>query len=281
MAPLRVLVAATLLMCLSAPAFAQMESREAIALQNQILQLQQQIQYLAARTPQGGGQPGYQGAPAPSANGDLTAQLLDRVTRLEDQVRDLRGRVDELQNTVQQQSADLAKQIGDLKFQLQNGGGGNAPPAPTIAAPGGTLGSAPQPAPPPTTAHRPPELAMQEGNAALARRDYPAAEAAAREVLQGAARSPRAYDAQFLLAQSLLGQRNYQAAAVAFDDTYNRSRKGLRAEDSLLGLANSLMGLNDRQASCGALDKLRVEFPKMRADVKTAAAAARARAGCK
>ena len=113
---------------------------------------------------------------------------------------------------------------------------------------------------------------MQEGNAALARRDYPAAEAAAREVLQGAARSPRAYDAQFLLAQALIGQRNYQAAAVAFDDTYNRSPQRARGrEDSLLGLANALMGLNDRQASCAALDKLRAEFPKLRADVKTAA----------
>ena len=52
---------------------------------------------------------------------------------------------------------------------------------------------------------------MQEGNAALARRDYPAAEQAAREVLAGSRTSPRAYDAQFLLAQALMGQRQYPA----------------------------------------------------------------------
>jgi TolA-binding protein len=282
----RSLLAAALLAGAAMPAFAQMESREAIALQNQVLQLQQQIQYLAARMQQGGGGGYYQGAPAPGPqNGDLTAQLLDRVSRLEDQVRDLRGRMDELQNTVQQQGADLNKQIGDLKFAMQQGGGGGGAPssAPAVAPPGGSLGTAPQQSgqAAPTNARRPPELAMQEGNAALARRDYPAAEAAAREVLQNSGRSPRAYDAQFLLAQSLLGQHNYQAAAVAFDDTYNRAHGGNRAQDSLLGLANSLMGLGDKQASCGALDKLRMEFPNMRADVKTASAGARQRAGCR
>ena len=55
----------------------------------------------------------------------------------------------------------------------------------------------------------PPELALQDGKAALARRDYPAPEATAREVLASNRTSPRAYDAQFLLAQALAGQRNY------------------------------------------------------------------------
>ena len=75
---------------------------------------------------------------------------------------------------------------------------------------------------------RTPELAMQEGNAALARRDYPAAEQAAREVLTGSRTSPRAYDAQFLLAQALMGQRQYSQAAIAYDDTYNRSQARAR-----------------------------------------------------
>ena len=54
------------------------------------------------------------------------------------------------------------------------------------------------------------------------------AEQAAREVLTGSRTSPRAYDAQFLLAQALLGQRQFSQAAIAYDDTYNRSRKGAR-----------------------------------------------------
>ncbi len=100
---------------------------------------------------------------------------------------------------------------------------------------------------------------MQEGNAALARRDYQAAEAAAREVL--ARRGPRATDAQFLLAQAEMGSRNYQQAAPDFYDAYNRSRTGARAPDALLGVATALLALGDRQSACDALSKLRAEFP--------------------
>ena len=101
---------------------------------------------------------------------------------------------------------------------------------------------------------------MQEANAALARRDYPAAEAAAREVI--AKRSPRAADAQFVLAQAEMGQRNYQQAAPDFYDAYNRARTGARAPDALLGVANALVALGDRPSACDALAKLRAEFPQ-------------------
>ena len=122
---------------------------------------------------------------------------------------------------------------------------------------------------------------MQEGNAALARRDYAAAEAAAREVLGSGRAGPRAGDAQFLLAQSLSGKRDYQAAAVAYDDAYNRSRTGSRAPDALVGLASALAGLNERPAACATLEKLRTEFPSPRPDVREGAAAVRGRAGCR
>ncbi len=102
---------------------------------------------------------------------------------------------------------------------------------------------------------------MQEGSAALARRDYPAAEAAAREVL--ARRGPRAADAQLLLAQAEMGERNYQQAAPDFYDAYNRSRTGARAPDALLGVANALLALGDRPPpatrwrSCGPSSRSR------------------------
>ena len=121
---------------------------------------------------------------------------------------------------------------------------------------------------------------MQEGNAALARRDYTMAEAAAREVLAGA-RSPRTNDAQFLLAQSLTGKRDFQGAAIAYDDAYNRARTGPRAPDALLGVANALLALNDRAAACASLDKMRAEFPSLRAEIREGTAALRGRAGCR
>lgn len=250
-----------------------MDSREAIALQNQVLELRrdlQALQYqrgasaLAAPVPRGGGGGG--------GGSEITAQLLDRVAQLEDEVRRLRGQLDEQANANRRQADELAKQVADLNFRLQNSGG-------TPSA-----GPAPVPLNPPSGApagRRPPELAMQEGNAALARRDYAVAEAAAREVLAGGRGTPRAGDAQFLLAQALLGRRDFPGAAVAYDDAYTRSPRGSRAPDALLGLSNALAGLNDRTNACGALDKLRSEFPSPRPDVREAAAAARGRLGCR
>ncbi len=270
------------------PALAQMDSRDAIALQNQILELRQQIQQMQQR----GGAPTPVYRPDRSGGGDtsgLTAQLLDRVSTLEDQVRDLRGQVDQLTNQQQRQGEDLNKQIADLTFAMQNGAAGGASPAPaprqapaTLSPPPSVLGAVPSTGlggPPPGPPPRTPELAMQEGNAALARRDYPAAEAAAREVL--AKKGPRAADAQFLLAQAEMGERNYQQAAPDFYDAYNRSRTGGRAPDALLGVANSLIALGDRQSACDALAKLRAEFPQPRPDIREAEAATRQRAACR
>jgi TolA-binding protein len=137
------------------------------------------------------------------------------------------------------------------------------------------------PQPPPAPVRRTPEVAMQEGNAALGRRDYIAAEQDAREVLTGNRTSPRAYDAQFLLAQALMGQRQFSQAAIAFDDTYNRSRKGNHSQDALLGLANALLAINEKKAACDTLVKLRTENPTPRPDMREAIASASQRSGCR
>lgn len=293
----RLVLAAVALMSVT-PAWAQVESREGIALQNQILELQRQVQGLRGQVGRGGGPTNlggsYSGAP-PTSSGDLVAQLLSRVGTLEEQVRQLRGRVDELQNQQDRQSAELSKKIDDMAFQSQSPGsgspgGGPGPqqprpmPPPTMSPQPGALSlspSGPQPQSPAAPVRRTPELAMQEGNAALARRDYQTAEQAAREVLSNYRTSPRAYDAQFLLAQSLTGLRQYSQAAIAYDDTYNRSRRGGHAEDALLGLANSLIAINEKKAACDTLGKLRSEFPTPRADVRDAIGSATQRGGCR
>jgi len=272
------------------PAVAQVESREGIALQNQILELRRQMQTLQDQANRGGGSPtnlGRSAYPQSSTGGsDLVAQLLSRVDALEEQVRQLRGRVDETQNEVQRQGADLGKRIDDMAFQAQNPRGG---PPPTASPQPGSLAMTPPPsslgapaaAAPSVPARRTPELVMQEGNAALARRDYPAAEQAAREVLTSNRTSPRAYDAQFLLAQALIGQHQYSQAAIAYDDTYNRSRKGAHAPDALLGLANSLIAINEKKAACDTLAKLHGEYPSPRPDLREGMAASGQRAGCR
>jgi TolA-binding protein len=126
---------------------------------------------------------------------------------------------------------------------------------------------------------RTPERALQEGHAALARRDYASAEKSAREVMGNRA-SPRAYDGQYLLAQSLAGQKQFAQAAIAFDDAYNRSHKGRYAQEALLGLAGALTAINEKRAACDTLGRLRVEFPQVRADLKDSITKTNERAGC-
>jgi TolA-binding protein len=304
-------VAVVLLVFPTMPAWSQVESREGIALQNQILELQRQVQGLQTQVGRGGSSlgGGYSTPPPTGSSNDLLAQLLSRVSTLEEQVRQLRGRVDELQNQVDRQSADLGKRIDDLAFQVQNPGSAPPPGAgapspgqqqfqprpqsapPTLSPPPGALSLAPpsqppfqppsQPQPPPVPVKRTPELAIQDGNAALARRDYMAAEQAAREVLTTNRTSPRAYDAQFLLAQALMGQRQFSQAAIAYDDTYNRSRRGVHAQDALLGLTNSLIAINEKKAACDTLSKLRAEYPSPRPDLREAIGSAGQRGGCR
>jgi TolA-binding protein len=130
------------------------------------------------------------------------------------------------------------------------------------------------------TGPRTAEVALRDGEAALARRDYAAAEAAAREVL-GSGSVSRAADAQFLLAQSLAGARNYPQAAVAYDDAYKRAPSGPHAQEALLGMASALASVGAKPAACAALDKLRADFLTQRAQVRDAAAALRQREACK
>ena len=259
----------------------QVRSREAIALQNQLLELRRDLQNLQA---QGNARRGYaQPPPLAGAESDLLPQLLDRVTNLEDEVRRLRGQVEDERNQLQRQQEDFSKQLGDLQFHLQNGGGPAAAGTPGLGTPPGSEAPADQrtAAPPPARPRRTPELAMQQGNAALARRDYGAAEAAAHEVLGAGRAGPRAGDAQLLLAQALAGKRDYQGAAVAYGDAYQRLKGGSRGQDALLGLANSLSAIGEKPATCGALDQLRTAYPSPRRDVRETAANLRGRAGCR
>lgn len=279
---IRLAVALLSLAVFASPARAQMDSREAIALQNQILALQRDVQILADQV-QRGAPPAY--APAPRGGGggggsDLVAQLLERVSRLEDEVRRLRGRLDEVSNQQDRQNAELSKQVGDINFRLQSPSAPAAQPGPPPGNPGPSQQRSQAAPAAAASTRRPPELAMQEGNAALARRDYPAAEAAAREIL-ASGRGPRLDSAQFLLAQALAGKRDYQAAAVAYDDAYNRQRTGPRAQDSLLGLANALLAIGEKPSACATLDKLRGEFTSPRPDIREQIAAARTRGGCR
>ena len=107
---------------LSGAARAQVETREGIYLQNQLLELKRDVQSLRDQlnrnSATGGSVLGANRTPsAPAQNADATTALLERVARLEDDLRQLRGQNDELANNQKRMSEDFAKQIDDLKYK--------------------------------------------------------------------------------------------------------------------------------------------------------------------
>ncbi len=268
------------------PAAAQMDSREGIALQNQILELRRDLDAIRR-----GGGVAAAPMPVPSRGGggapqELLQQLLARVGELEEQVRQLRGQLDVAQNSNRRLSEDVEKLRGDMDFRLQQleGGGGRAAPARPQQGPAAAQAPAPQPqapaASPPPTGPRTAERAISEGQTALGRQDYAAAEAAAREVLQGRP-GPRAQDANLLLGEALLGRRQFQNAALAFNDAYNVNRRSSRAPEALLGLANSFQGFGARREACDTLDQLRSEYTQISGALAQRVADSRRRAQCR
>ncbi|MFM7416536.1 MAG: tetratricopeptide repeat protein [Alphaproteobacteria bacterium] len=263
---------------LAAPAEAQVETREGIALQNQILDLRRELDALR----RGGGAV----APAPSApargssaSGDLVQQLLGRVQELEEENRRLRGRADVADNNDRQMRAEIEKLRGDLDFRLQaleRGAGRPAAPRPPQPGPAAQT----PPAPAPSSAPRTAEKAITDGQAALARRDFPTAEAAAREAIR-ARPGARAQDASLLLGDALMGKRDFQNAALAYDEAYSRNRQGARAPEALIGLANAFQGFGARREACETLDNLRSNHPNLSGPLAERAADSRRRAQCR
>ncbi len=266
------------------PAAAQMDSREGIALQNQLLELRRDLDALrrgggvAAPAPRGGF-----GAPPESVQG-----LLARVQELEEVVRRQRGQLDVAENANRRLAEEVEKLRGDMDFrlqQLEGGGRGGAARPPQGPPPG--QAPAPFSAPPrqgepdsPQTGPRTAERALADGQTALARGDFPSAEAAAREVISGRP-GPRAQDAQLLLGEALLGRRQYQNSALAFDEAYRRNRQSGRAPEALLGLSNAFIGFGARREACDTLEQLRSEYTRLSQPVSARVADARRRAQCR
>ncbi|MBU8541403.1 tol-pal system YbgF family protein [Falsiroseomonas tokyonensis] len=278
---------------LAPPALAQVETREGIALQNQILQLRQEVEML--RRSGAGAAP--MPAPAPSAlggrpvaqggapQGELVAALLDRVSRLEEELRILRGRAEQSEFRERTLQERLEKLEGDVDFRLQQlegqrQGSATPPARPPVAAATPGAPAAAAAATPAATPPRTPQRALAEGQAALDRRNWATAEAAAREVI-ASRDAARAADAQLLLGAALAGKRDFAGAAVAYDDAYRRAPQGSRAPEAMLGVANALIGMNNNTVACGQLNDLRGRFPALRGPVAERVADARRRAQCR
>ena len=281
--PLLLASLAVLTVLAAMPAAAQMDSREGIALQNQLLELRRDLDALRRG--------GVAAAPAPAPRGgsaapqEIVQQLLARVGELEEQVRRLRGQLDVAENANRRLTEDVEKLRGDMDFRLQQLEGGRPgtarpPQGPVAAQPPAQPPAPAQPSSPQAPGPRTAERALADGQAALARGDFPTAEAAAREVI-AARPGPRAQDAGILLGEALLGRRQFQNAALAFDEAYRRNRQSSRAPEALLGLANSFLGFGARREACDTLDQLGSEFTRLPPPVAQRVADARRRGQCR
>jgi TolA-binding protein len=279
-------VAALVLLPFAAQAQPVVQSQEGIALENQILQLQQQMQQLQSSGGNGGSALGGGAAtPAPSPraapDGGMVASLLNQVNQLQMQVAKLRGDVDMLQNQVTTQHAQTEQEIGDLKFQMTNNTGTQSAQATTgqAAAPAAAAASQPSPAPS-AAASASPRVLLHTAQHAYDTHDFAGAETASRAILAHAGSSPEAYPAQFLLAQSLAAQGRPQDAAIAYDNAYNLNRAGANAPASLLGLAKALAAIHQNQAACETLSSLTSQFPSLPGGLAPRVEALRHQARC-
>ncbi|MFT8808560.1 tetratricopeptide repeat protein [Gluconobacter sp.] len=272
---LSVLSPAVSAMAQDAPDSGEISSREAIALQDQIASLRQQLSQVQS-SGGGLGAPSATAAPAASGDGNLTAQLLERVSALEEQNRQMRGELDQLSNSVRDNQASVSKQISDMQFAAQGGAGA------AVAAPAKATAQTKAPAASPDASEQPKTAldALKVGNASLKSGNYTDAESNARFAIKSAHSVSGKMDAQFLLAQSLAGQKQYRQSAVAYYDAYTKAPKSLKAQDSLLGVAASMLALGDKGSACQALDKLKTEFPTPAPRVRTAETTFRSRAAC-
>lgn len=272
---------AALLIAAPGLALAQIESREGIALQNQLLQLRQELDALrrAGAGAASSALPAPQQAAAPrptGASGDLVQGLLERVQRMEEELRAARGAAEQAEFRERQLRERVQKLEGDLDFrlqQLETQRLGAAPAQPARPAAGNAAGQS-------AAGPRPPQRAIADGQAALGRRDFAAAEAAAREVIASREASQQV-NAQILLGDALMGRREFSGAAVAYDDARKRSPNGTRAPEANVGLANAFIALNSNREACDVLNALRSARPDLAGPVAERAADARRRAQCR
>jgi len=278
----------------------QLDSREAIALRNQIDRLRADLQQLREQVGRNGGGGGgsslgiFGGGGGtrdlPQGQQDLLARLLERVQLLDAEVRELRGRSDETQNAIRRLTEQIEKGLGDLDFriqQLQGGDGATPPPrgGSTATPPrGGTLtpprgGTAPgngEQAASPANA----EEAFESALARFRANDFNAARTEFEAFMQRFPRHARAPEAVYRLGETHLARRDFRAAAVTFDDSVTRFPRGPRVQESMLMRGVALARMGERAAACSSLAELRQRFPQMKQAVREQWDAERRRLNC-
>ncbi|MGN6269339.1 MAG: tetratricopeptide repeat protein [Sphingomonas sp.] len=236
---------------------------------------------------------GY-GVPASSPLTDLSA----RVGSLEQQMSSMTNTLEETQHRLQVLEDGFAnyKRTTDQRLAALEGNGAGA------TAPGGVGGPAIANPPPLTGAAAAPAGAAAAGATGIekpstgdaeedayiygyrlwAAKQYPAAEAALKAVVDKYPDTRRWSYAQNLLGRSYLDDGKPSLASIAFYDNYKKMPDGERAPDSLYFLAQALMQLKKPADACKVYSELSdVYGAKISAGMKADIARGRSAAQCK
>jgi len=287
----------------AAPAFAQSDipgrvdrlEREMNAVQRKVFpggagQNYIQPQITPGQTPQ---DTGY-GTPASSPLTDLSS----RVTSLEQQMSSMTNTVEETQHRLRvlEDQFNSYKQVTDQRLAaLEGKGGGIGAPASGGTTPidsppplGGPVADAGSDASAGTGGVEKPSTGDPEEDAYIygyrlwAAKQYPAAEAQLKSVVEKYPNTRRASYAQNLLGRSYLDDGKPSLASIAFYDNYKKMPDGERAPDSLYFLGQALMKLNKPADACKVYDELSdVYGDKISTGMKADITAARRTAQCK
>ncbi len=263
------------LLLAASPTLAQeLSTPDAIALRNQILQLQAQVNALQANQGNNGGNNGGNampapipapvpggGSPAPAAapDSDLMASLLTRISTLEDNVRTLTGQVEQLQNDLKNQNQQLTKQIGDINFQLQGGvpaspDASGAPAGSSAATPAGTPVSTGDNATAPQSANAPTNLTPgANGLLTGTLGAIPAGTTTAAPAADAAPPGPTAADT-LQSGIEAYGKKDYKAALAAAEAVLATDRATTLGYDALFLKARALAGKHEWTNAVVAFD---------------------------
>ena len=257
-------------------------SRQVIALQNQVAQLKSQISQLQAQnTNFNDDSDNYRKKrhkdkdedDSLSTNNGLLPDLVSRINNLEDQQRVMRGEIDDLSNQLKTQNDLINKKIDDMNFAAGRGGAsdGSSDDVVTdsksevskkssISDDSGTIKSVK-----PETGST-----LKDGQQALLNGNFQIAESIAQKILSTpeGAKSP---SARYLLAQAQAGQGNFKASSVNYYAVYKNFPKSPKAPSALLGVGYLMLKNGKVQEACQAVSLLHSKYPNVSTQVKSSA----------
>ena len=251
-------------------------SRQVIALQNQVAQLKSQISQLQAQnTNFNDDSDNYRKKRHKdkdeddnlATNNSLLPDLVSRINNLEDQQRVMRGEIDDLSNQLKTQNDLINKKIDDMNFAAGRGGASNGSSddvvtdsksevskKSSISDDSGIVKSVK-----PETGST-----LRDGQQALLNGDFQTAESIAQKILSTpeGAKSP---SARYLLAQAQAGQGNFKGSSVNYYAVYKNFPK------SLLGVGYLMLKNGKVQEACQAVSLLHSKYPNVSTQVKSSA----------